>query len=550
MKNILCIVLLAGSLAAQAQPGSNTLLSHIPADADKAVQVNLGGISSKIDWLSIASLVKDRNLGSHNAMKMEDMMAFINSGVDFHRDVVITTSNAYNPDSTKYITILVHLTDSGKFATLIRTRGGNDIRMLHPGGKDRVAVEKGNATAWNDHLAVVVIANRPKTESSDPITPQLQNRIGHRAIAALHGFGNTYFVSDPRFTAAFSDNGDLHLWNRHSGAGLGSMNKLLGDKAGAQMNAFAQLASHMSHDATLGTLRFDAGKLTYHSQKILTPEERSAMERISSPSFSSDLIAAIPPGNLMVLLTTHYNMPAWIDSLSRWPLTAMLTGKLQEKNVTLDDFGHALKGSFLVLVYAPDRSNPAADTGARAKTPVIYVAATVADKAAFDRLAAAIDLKNATQASTGTPADEPDTSNHHHSPFRYYAVSNGMAVIGATRDQVSAFFDHPAANAANGPAARLLTDAANSNTMTISMDLHAFADFLTPLLTKDDTLSAKNRSVLDALRKIDVLQWSAGALRDGVQETNIELRFTDQNKNALASLMDILGSLSAKKEQP
>lgn len=541
MKNILCIFALAGAFAAQAQPAANSLLHHIPADADKVYQINLGAISAKISWQSVASLIKDHNMGSHGPMKMDDMMSLMNSGIDFHNDAIITTSNA---DSSTYTTFLLHLTDSGKFATLIRTKAHN-VHMLHLAGKDRVAVEKGKAAAWNDHLAVLVMARLPKTDDGNPPAPQLRNRIGRRAIAALHGFTNTPFVTDPRLATAFSDDGDLHIWNRHSG-GLGAINKVLGAKGNPQLGALAQLASQTSRHATLGTLRFETGKLTYRNLKLLSPGEKTAMQRISSPELSSELIAAIPPGELMGMMTIHYNMPAWIDSLSRWPLTAMLTSKLKDKDITLQDFSHALKGSFLVLAYAPDK-NQAADTGASAKMPLVYLAAAVDDKATFDRLAAAIKLTDAGSTSAETSTNSADTTAKHKNPFRYYAINNGVAVIGASREQVNGFFHHPAA--AN-PAARLLTDRINSNTFTMSLDIHAFADFLTPMLTKADTIPEKNQALLNSLHKLDVLEWSAGALKDDGQESYLELRFTDQDKNALASLMDIFGSLPAKKPQP
>ena len=548
MKNILCMIALAGALAAQAQR-DNPLANHIPADADKVFQVNLGSISSKIDWLSIASLMKDHNLGSHTPMKMDDMMSLMNSGIDFHGGVIVATSDII-PDSATYTTILVNLTDSGTFAAFIRTRGHN-IHMLHLAGKERVAVEKEKAAAWTDHLAVIVIAKSLKHAASKTATTMLQieGRIGHRTVAALHGFTNTYFVTDPRFTTAFADDGDLHMWSRHS-TGVAGLSKLLGSKGNAQMNAFAQLASKSGQDATIGTVRFDAGKLTYHHLKLLTPEEKTAQERISSSSFSSDLIAAIPPGELMGLLTVHYNMSAWIDSMSRHPFAPMFTGKLKDKGITLDDFSHALKGSFLVLAYAPENT----DTG---KMPVIYLAATIDDKATFDRLAAAIKLTDA--ASAPAPAESTagadtagDTTAHHKkSPFRYYTTRNGVAVIGATREQVNDFFNHsPGAanpNAAT-PASRLLTDKVNSSTFTLSIDIHSFADFLTPMLTKADTISAKNQMLLNSLRKMDVLHWSSGAINGDAQESTFELRFTDPNKNALASLMDILSTMSRKKD--
>jgi hypothetical protein len=247
----------------------------------------------------------------------------------------------------------------------------------------------------------------------------------------------------------------------------------------------------------------------------------------------------------MGLMAMHYDMPAWVDTFSKMPFAPILTSKLKEKDITLDDFAHALKGSFLVLVYAPDKNHAGSDTGASAKMPVLYLTATVGDKPTFDRLAAAIKISDAASASGETAA--ADTSTKHHNPFRYYAIHNGIVVIGANREQVNGFFDHPTGTGASNPASRLLTDRVNSDPFSMAIDTRAFADFLTPLVTKSDSISAKNQGLLDALNKIDMLQISSGGYKNDAMETYLVLRFTDQNKNALASLLDIFTDLAKKK---
>lgn len=547
MKNVLCTLFLAGTLAAQAQTQPISLLGHIPADADKVYQINLGALQSKIDWFQLMSMMNTSKLGGTKKMDLNsgDIQALMSSGIDFHSDVIIAQSNAYHADSIKYFTVLIHLTDSGKFAAYVR-KLPHPVHMLHFGANERAAIEDEKAASWTDNFAAIVIAQQPKTGSAASqsnaqaiVSPQLQHRIGHRATAALHGFSNTYFTTEHRFIAAFSDDGDFHLWSRH-GVGFESLGKLMGGQANAQLQGLAALTAKSNTDATIGTLRFEAGKMTYRSLKLVTPAERASYERIQSPGFSNDLVAAIAPGELMALVTIHYNMAAWIDSIGKMPMAAMFTGQLSGKGIKIEDFGHALKGNFMILAYTPDKNA----TGKSAKTPGIYAIANINDKGAFDHLATSLKLADA--ASTSSPTSSTDTTAHH-SKSVYYTTQNGIAVIGGSQDQVSGFFSHPAGN--SNPAARLLSNRVNDNSFTLNIDMHALADFLKPILTKEDTLSAKNQSLLNALQKIDVMQVSAGAFKDDAMESYFELRFTDQSKNALADLIDIIGSLSKKNTQ-
>src|ERR1700679_1549707 len=115
MKNFLCLFLLAGALATQAQT-SNQLFRHVPADADHVYQISLDAIAATRPWPTIAALLKDHNLGSHHPLSGMDIASFMNSGIDFRQDIVVAESNAFASDSPRYFPFITHLTDSGKLA--------------------------------------------------------------------------------------------------------------------------------------------------------------------------------------------------------------------------------------------------------------------------------------------------------------------------------------------------------------------------------------------------------------------------------------------------
>jgi len=123
-KTILLLALLPAIAFSHAKAQTaNPLFHHIPSDADQVYHVSLATLGPKVDWQTLSSLMKGRNLGK---TKMPfDIMKALNSGVDFHQDVIIARSNVYHADSTRYTTIIVHLTDSGKFVAFIQSAGSD-----------------------------------------------------------------------------------------------------------------------------------------------------------------------------------------------------------------------------------------------------------------------------------------------------------------------------------------------------------------------------------------------------------------------------------------
>ena len=505
----------------------NPLFHHIPADADQVYHINLTSLGSKLDWSTLSSLLKGRNLGK--AKLPFDIMSLLNSGLDFHQDVVITRSNLYFPDSLRYTTILVHLTDSGKFVAFLRSNGHEfHIRQGH----DRVATDNQQAYAWTDKIAVMVIANSPKANT---VYPPVEHNIAHKAITALHGSANTYFVTDTRFITGLSGDGDMQVWNRHAG-NLGMLTKMLqGAPGNAQLNGLTQLAAKSGSGSTIGTLRFEPGKISYHLLRSLSPKELAGLQHIAGQGLSQDLVAAAPPGKLMALVALHFDMASLIDSLKGNGTIDSLNSRLSKSGLGVDDLLHALKGDFMLLAYNPDNTTD----GSPAKTPGLYAMVSLADPSAFTRLAHGVKLTDAT-----APADPsvPDTA--HHGMFSYYAQHNDIAVIGGDRHRLSTFFDHPATS--DNPAGRLLPDRSRADIFSMGIDMHATADFLKPLLTKSDTIAAKNQSLLDAIRQMDLFLISSGGTKNGDMEADFQLRMTNKDRNGLASLMDILGKLSAK----
>ncbi|HVS95580.1 MAG TPA: DUF4836 family protein [Puia sp.] len=509
----------------------NPLFRHIPSAADQVYHVDLKTLAPKLDWSGIASLMKEVGKGRKLPL---DIMSMMNSGCDFHQDVIIARSNVYQPDSIKYTSILVHLTDSGKFVAWLRSQFHDDLHFPHQAGHERVAVDKHTAYAWNDKVAVISIGNVPKNSSA--VAPS-EHWLAGKAVAALRGSAGSYFTTDSRFNAVFSNDGDMQIWNRHAG-NMGALTKMVQGAPGganASLNGLAQLAAKTTSGHTFGTLRFEPGKISYHAVRLLSPKELSNLQQIGGRGLSNDLASVAPPGKLIGLAGLHYDIGSMIDSVTGKIPTDTLNAMLAKKGIQLPDIRHALKGDILFLAYAPDKG-PGDST---AKKPDLCFMVSVDDPSAFARIAGSLKWKD-----VKTRAESSTVDTAHHGFLSWYAVQNGIAIVGSDPATIDNFLNRPSGSAS--PAEHLLLKESRTDIFYIGVDMHTTADFLTAILMKGDTISTKNQALLDALRAMDVLLVSSGGTKDGAMEADIQLRMTDKNKNGLASLLDIVGKLSAK----
>jgi hypothetical protein len=509
----------------------NPLFNHIPAKADQVIHIDLKTIGPKIDWSTMASLLNGRNIGK-NKLPF-DIMSLMNSGCDFRGDLVIVRTNVNYEDSVKYTTVVVHVTDSAKFVSFLRSTF-HEINFQHLPGHERVAVDdKHTAYAWSDKIAIIQIAKRPVNDDRNLPSDQY---LARKAVSALHGSVGGYFTTDARFLNTFSNDGDMHIWNLHAG-NMGALTKMVqGMPNAAPMNGLAQLAAKTTTGSAFGTLRFEPGKITYHSIRVLSPNELTNLQHLAGQGLDNHLVGAAPPGKPIGLAGMHYNIAAIVDSLAKNIPADSLKSMLAKKGFDLQDFRRALKGDILFLAYAPEK-NP---DGTTSKKPGFYLMLSVDDPSAFTRVANGLKLGDANTFASSQAVDST-----HHGMLSWYAVHDGVAYLGGNPLAISAIPEP--ASGSGSPVSHLLLRRSRPDIFYLGIDMHTTADVLTIVLTKADTIAANNKALLDALRQMDVLLVSSGGTKDGAMESDLELRMTDKDKNGLSSLIDIVGKLSPKK---
>ncbi len=542
MKNILCLFLLAATFAARAQMPANDLLKHVPADADQVTDINLGTITSKMDLHAVLNVLGGK-AGKDKIVSM--IQQLMSSGLDLHQHVIITKSNSKKVDSIQYFTVIAHITDSAKFVAFLRAKnkeaGGEPLHFVHLQGKERVVATDKDAAAWNDHLVILTMYTVPGS-SNGPLVPPAtaQLRAARRVAVALRGFSDTKFVTDNHFVSAFSDDGDVHLWS-HGALWTTMLDKFTKKMPGMnQFGDISQLAGKAdAAGQSVSTLRFENGKVNYRTLKFAGANQLAATQRMLGQGLNGELLALVPPRPPLAVGSLHFDMAALEDTLKRTPSYPMIDSMLHGNGTSVTDIFHALKGDVLFLVCQPDKAT--ADTTSKTKipAPAMFLVATINDKAAFEKIAPMIKLKSAITAG----ADTMTTDTAHKNPFPYYIVQNDLVVLGKRR-QIMEFVNN---TATGDPAGKLLPEQVRANALDIGIDIHGLVmALLGPMLTPGDTQDPKSKAMMDMVQEFQTLQISIGAVRDDAIETNVELKLTDQNKNSLTILTNMISSLAGK----
>jgi Domain of unknown function (DUF4836) len=526
MKKLICLLLAFLAITsshAQSIPTDNTLFRHIPADADQVYDIHIASLIAKADLMSLLKMAQGQKMGKDNPFSMLSDVS--NTGIDMRQDIIIAVKTTANTDSPTLITVIAHLIDSGKLASFIRDHD-KDKHIIHLPGKERVAASNSTATAWTDKIVTLVIVKHPKGQTVDPATAA-KDRLAaaHRSAAVLHGFDHSFYATNEKFRNGFSDDADVHIFN-HNGSGYGALSKLMmmsPAAASPQAGDFSKFMKKAPKANSLSTLRFLPGKLVFQTTRFLTGDDSAIAARLLASPVSDKLLASVPSGKVLGLIALHYDLSAVTDNLHKYGVDTKLDSGLSAKGLTMQTLFHAFTGDLLLVATL-------ADTG---KAPLIYGAAGIGDKTDFDKVANL--LKPAAPAAGDTT---PPKKQHI-----FVSTSNNIAVLSGTQQRADAWFN----SSANTNPTRLVTPELRHDAFFFAIDMQVGADCLAKVLTKGDTIAAKDQKLLDVIRQFDSFVIGCPSGQQGQTQMTFELNFTDRNKNALASLMEIAAAAAKAK---
>ncbi|HVW60875.1 MAG TPA: DUF4836 family protein [Puia sp.] len=506
----------------------NPLFRHLPPNAERIYHINLPALTSKVSWEDLISAIPPSKSTS-NQQVMDILKDPSLAGVDIRQDLFIAQSGGDNKyDSTTYITLLVHLTDSGKFIAFMNgmekdlhplpmakgpARASAGGRLI---GKDKTVM------AYDDKLAVITIVTPAAKEvaasiqksapgkKKAPIAMAHTLKAGRMSMAALRGFTNTIYTADPVFTAGFSDDADFHMWGPH-GEGANKLMEMVKKKAMKDKNAISMTRSTGLH--TLTALRFEPGKITMLTTTKVPQDSLKNYRILNSRPLNTDLINRLPGKAILGMVNLHFDPAFLTEFLERSGLRKTFDSALSSKGLTINDVIKAFKGDFLIAGMQP-ATLPDSGKG----NPNIFFVTTI-DPAAFMKLAGKLKLDSA-----GNLMGKMKTT---------YTLKDNILVAGKNKTLTDEYFSTTAVHSSND----LVNDRVRTNAFSLAVDVKAIIAFMQEIYPNP---TPKTQQLLHFLGALDRLTYTAGDMQNGLLESYFELKMADASENSLRSIFKLL----------
>ncbi|HEY4112405.1 hypothetical protein [Puia sp.] len=523
-------------------PAGNPLYRHIPADADKIYHINYSAISSKLDWHALMSMAPQKGENAKWLTYVTNPSAL---GLDPRQGFMITQSNVMAVDSPRYTTILIPLSDSGKFIQAIKQQRKGKFIILP--GKIRAAKDSTDkAYAWDDKLLVCVIVKpwpavhptQGGIQTNSQIALRNSRSALRKCLAALKGSDTNPFLTNPDFVKGFGDDADVHSWSRF-GSGLGMMADAMRMSKAPVDKSFLQVAEQIkrSRSHTLGTFRFDNGLISFRSHVFY--DQAINLDPGSHP-LNTGLIDRLPQGNLLGLASIHIDPSAWLNLIqlqAGGKATHFLDSMLAKKDLTIKDILSAFKGDLLLAVIDSGKTTPATDsTPARPGKPNVYVVVTISDANAFNKLNDVLHLTR--DAAAPVAADTATASKKSKKWHPAHTLRDNILVLGPSQQATDDYFN----KTGRGPS-RLVTDDIRSAPVALAVDMKALGEFLQPMFVGN---SPKDKQMQTLLGTFDRIVFTTARIHGREMESAFEIRMTDSQQNSLTTLTKLIQSMSGK----
>jgi hypothetical protein len=541
------ILACAVSTLTQAQT-ENPLIGHIPADADKVYHVNYTAIAAKLDIQSLAPVIFKNPKEQRMAACLIDPAK---AGVDPRFGFIIAESNTAKPDSPRYTTIIVPLSDSAKFIKFIRDDNdpAKDGKLTIHSGKPRTATQGKAALAWNDKIVVITLVKAPMVNSNggQPKVEGMQQpnpaalakylrTATHRSVTAISTITKTMTPADGEFRAALANeaDADAHIFSRF-GSGFGILADIMKMSKAPVNKDFVSAMDNLkkTHMYSIGTIRFDNGKMGLRSRFF---SDSLAGLDLGLRPIDASLIQRLPQGNVLGLFAVHIDPVAYGNMMMKRMGTGMaakgmhvIDSTLAKKGLTPMDILTAFKGDLLVAVIDNGSTIPATDsTPAKPGKPSVYIALTIANKASFDKIDHALHL---TRDSAAAAADTSVKMKLHLA----HTLRDDILVFGPSQQATDSY-----ANNTGHADSRLLTEEVRTAPVAIAIDVKAIGSYLQPTLGKNP----KTAQLQVVFQLLDQIVITAGKSNGKEVETLFEIKMSDKDQNSLTTISKFIQSMS------
>jgi hypothetical protein len=524
---------------------TNPLFKYLPANASMVMSFNSQRLGSKVSGEIFRQSFMYREL-----MKDPDSPANLmlsspaETGIDLSSDLFLvsvydTTQGHFKND----IHIFGLLKKEGLFTTFIKNLFKKDSVQVY--GTNKIIFKETSSVAWNNEIFVFSSGSEhnnmmsevlsDSTSSQKEIDSKLMKLKGklmkakrELSFSLLTPHTGNFFSTDSHFISLMSTPADIKMWN--SGAPNPTMNK---------MNPFAGLMKMQSLTGTNKTsvINFENGKIVMQSHNYLTENVASVYKKYPPSTLSTDLVRRLPKGNLLVLINTSYNPEMGKELMQKNGLKEMMDSL---KNILPFDFSllsTAFKNNMMLAVVRADEV-AAGDSISRKMGGIqVFLAMPIGNKAKFEELK--ISASNAWDSLKNT-----ESFGKMMKGFRpVIRYNDDLCVLSLSPDAAASFLNNPG----KGQIPEWL-QSYTQHPMVMSINMRElFAMMMGKKSGGRQGISAEDqKKMLDIFDRIIAY---GGDYENESLNTSIEFQFTDQNKNALTQLFDMINTIAEKEQK-
>ena len=503
---------------------SNTLGRYVPANAAIVLHLNAATLTAKLPWEEVKQnelfkkMIADSSLSPFVKAALDNPE---NTGIDIKTDLIFFMVK----DSTgAYVAFEGGVKDAAKFKAYNSSVMKN-AKASQKNGVEYIADDK-TTVSWNQ-TKFILVADAPEAsqlnnmgrmmnKDSMMLPPAVSVSTRDEAAIAEQLYTlaeNSSLAKNEKFSELVSAKGDVHFWMNAESFNPGT--------AGMGAMSMVNMNKIFEGSVTSGTVNFESGKIDVDVKSFAGKELTDIWKKYSGSKISNDMVKRLPAKDVAFFLAMNFKPEGIKEFVKLIGMEGLINMGAAFLGFNLDDFVKANKGDIILVV-----SDIVKDSLGKPGASVLF-AASVGDKASFDKLVAAGNKMGKDQLGAAA------SQIYFNQNKTYFAIGNKKENTDQfiTKDGNSTF------NFYNKIASSPIGGYVNLQYIMTSMRSQASKDSL-GLLAMDASIKMWENIIL-----------SGGDFKkDGITQ-HIEINLVDKSTNSLKQLNKYAAAIGVIAEQ-
>lgn len=537
------LVILTGAMA-HAQ--TNPLYKYIPSGSRMLMSFNPLKIAAKIpgEVFRQSSMYKDM-LKSDNGTLSALLTNPSGSGIDFSTDFIISTDSSENAAPV----LTGRLADQSRFAALMKEMNKSSEDSILVSGNNHLILPKsfGPAIAWNDEVFVITGMGRAKKELNgvfadttdtrdmdvrmNEVIERNQTHLREQCFAALTANNGGLSFNSPVFTNLMNETGDIKIWN----SGQPKMNTKAVKQLPQFLTNFMSRMQAANGSESTSIIQFEKGKIAGTIRNFINPETGAIHQKYPQEELPTSLVRRLPEGKILMLMMTSSNKEKARELNAKNGMNELMDSLNHFLKMDAGIFQKAFKNKVLFsIMELPSKEEAPEGKKNFLENMGLFIVLPVADKAAVGKLKELADSKLDSLANT----EKGEKIMGSFRPVIRY--NDSLCVISLSAGMADAYLNNPGTAAL--PA---WLPASQYGSMWMNIN---FREILTMVSSKKGK-PGKNGQAAEMFSSFDQIIMTGGEYANGSLNSRMEFRFTNQDKNVLEQLFDMMNRITQDKAE-